>query len=439
MSAKFELDRSIRENEILKIHEGTPVATGVVLPIRTNQTFNVYKIPVKYLIYNHLNDRFASKRREHKFQTGEELTNDSIESMKLIEDFIWESNVSSNKETLKDIAKKGQRKYGVITTDGRIIDGNRRATLIRRIFFSDEGEFPNVNKEDFRYFKAVILPGDIDNDEMITLETQIQMGEDEKVEYNAIEKYLKIDKLSKSGIEYHDIVNMINSMKNKSDVEKKHKTYLLMEDYLEFIDAPNRFSLIEKNEDHFLNLQAVLTAYENGKYETNWVPQKSDIVLLKQTAFSYIRKGHEGKDYRNIMGGPKNAKGIFSNQEVWKKFVQKHDKVVDNADKKVKHAIKENPHLTLNQRENIWKNEADSGLKYALERGKEAIKNTDEKERPHRLIEGALDKINLVNVDLLVENFDEKRDKDTYVMIKNLHEAVDDIRKRIINDVYKKN
>lgn len=439
MKKRYELNENVRKNEILKIFEGTPVATGAKLPIRSNQTFNVYKIPVKYLIYNHLNDRFASKRREYKYQTGKDLLNNSIECLELIENFIWESNVGSNKDTLKDIAKKGQMKYGVITSDGRIIDGNRRATLIRKIFYSDDDEYPNVNKENFRYFNAVILPGDIDDDEMIALETQIQMGEDEKVEYNAIEKYLKIDKLYKNGIQYYDIANMITSIKNKADAENKHKTFLMMEEYLEFIDAPNRFSLILKNEDLFLNLQSVINAYEKGKYITNWLPQKLDMEILKQTSFSYIRKGHEGKDYRNIMGGPKNSKGIFSNQDVWSKFLQKHDKVVESADKKIRHLEKDNADLTLLQRENVWKKEVTKGLNYALERGKEAIKDEGKKGEPYRLIEEALAKINLVDVDLLVQNFDEKNDKDTYEMIKELDTKAEYIKKRIIKDVYKKN
>lgn len=433
----FELNREKRENEILRVLEGTPVATGIKLPIRKEQKFNVYRIPVKYLIYNHLNDRFASKSREYKHETGEELSNKDIKSMQTIEKFIWESNISSNKSTLEDLAKNGQKKYGVITSDGRIIDGNRRATLIRKILFSEEGEFPNVNKEDFRYFEAVVLPGDIDDDEMMILETQIQMGEDEKVEYNAIEKYLKIDKLHNNNVSYSDIANMITNMKNRNDVEKKHKTYLLMKEYLEFIDADNMFSLINKFEDHFLNLRAVIDAYDKGTYKTDWIPQEYDIETLKAVCFNYIRKGHEGKDFRHLMGGPKNGSGIFAKRNVWVKFLNKHDSIVDNGDKKVRHALSKNPQITVIQRENLWKKEVLKGLDFAIENGKEAIKNERNVEEPHRLIEGALDKINLVDVEYLIKHFDERKNKDTYDMIKELSHAVDIIKNRIINDIFK--
>lgn len=439
MQLKFELDKNVRENEILKIYEGTPITSGVKLPIRINEKFNVYEIPLKYLIYNHLNDRFASQRREYKLINGKELTNSSNESMEIIERFIWESNVTRNNDTLKDLAKKGQMKYGVITTDGRIIDGNRRFTLLRKLFFSDEGEFPNINKSNFSHFKAVILPGNITDEEMMILETQIQMGEDEKVEYNAIEKYLKIDKLRANGVSYYDIASMINKVKTKADAENKHKAYLLMEDYLDFIDAKDRFSLIKENEDHFLYLQSVLSAYEKGKYATNWLPQKMDIEILKQTAYSYIRKGHDGKDYRNIMGTAKSSKGIFANKNVWEKFIKKHDKSVENADKKVKHASKANSQLTIIQRESIWKSEAFSGLQYAIEGGKEAIKNKSNIEKPHRLIEEALDKINLVDVGKLIQNFDENEDIQTYEMVNELKGKIENLRDRIIKDVFKKN
>lgn len=434
---KFELNKEKRQNEILRVCEGKPVQVGVKLPIRSDERFEVYKIPVKFLIYNHLNDRFASKSKEYFHKNGVELSNGNNDSLELIEKFIWDSNVGSNQATMKDIVKKGQEKFGVITRDGRIIDGNRRATIIRKIFYSDEKKFPHVNKERFRYFEAVVLPDDIDDEEMMILETQIQMGEDDKVEYNAIEKYLKIDKLYDNGLDYAEISNMISSMKTAKDVEKKHQTYKIMEEYLDYIEAPYSFSLISKFEDHFLGINAVMESYKKGNYNVDWAPTEADMFELKIICFDYIRKGHEGKDFRFILGNSKGGKSIFSKKDVWTKFQAKTELISEVADKKIKHKT-DTETLTIEQRENYWKNEVKRGMDRTIILGKEAMNNHLEKDRPKVLVEGALDKIALINVDLLIENYDIEGDKEVYETIKSIEFLAKEIKERIINDVFKK-
>src|SRR3546814_19267808 len=50
----------------------------------------------------------------------------------LIEELLWQSAVPRNKATLLDLKDKGQQRPGIVSLDGVIIDGNRRAMLLRR-------------------------------------------------------------------------------------------------------------------------------------------------------------------------------------------------------------------------------------------------------------------------------------------------------------------
>jgi len=430
----FILNKKERQNKILEIKEkSSPISTGIKLPIRPNDRFHVYRIPLKYLVYNHLNDRFASKSREYKHQFGKELDAESQDSLLYIEKLIWESNISRNKDTLKDLVKNGQQKPGVITNDGRIIDGNRRASLMRKIYLSNEPDMQNVDKQRFYYFEAVILPGDISDEEMMMLETRIQMEEDEKVEYRAIEKYLKIDKLIQAGLAYESIAPMM-SIKSGKEVEKKHKIYKLMVDYLEYIDAKETFSLIEKYEDHFINLHTVLDAYYAGAYSTNWNPSEFDIIELKQIAFNYIRKGHEGKDFRNLMGGRKDNKGLFSNKEVWIKFKNKHDSTIDEIDKVMDKKIENGLITSIEDRETEWKKCVTKKLNSIFDLGKEALSNRIKDNKPRVLLEGALDKINLIDINA----FDNGSDKEIYELAKLIITKATEIKERFIKDVFKK-
>lgn len=435
----FELDKKKREDEILRVTQlSKPVMTGVKLPIRPDQEFNVFKIPINYLVYNHLNDRFASKSREFEIETGTTLNLDSDEHLILIEKFIWDSNISSNQETIRDLAKNGQLKYGIVTEDGRIIDGNRRASLIRKLYYSDSKDFPNLNKENFRYFLAVVLPGNISDDEMLVLETKIQMGEDDKVDYNPIEKYLKINKLIQSGKTYDEIASMIKSVKNGKEALEMHNIYKLMVKYLEYIDAPNHFSLIGKYEDHFIKLNKTIEYFKNGSYSANWRPREADYIQFEQVAFHYIRKGHEGKDFRNLMGGKSDGKGIFSNLEVWNKFLNKHDDVIDEVNDEIKKQKFEN----VAQREDYWSDKVSNRLDTIFKRAKESISNRDAENKPKDLAEGALDKIKIIDIEELIyrymQNGDQTQIREFYKIISDINTKTEHMKERIINDVFKK-
>ena len=91
----------------------------------------------------------------------------------------------------------------MITTDGVIIDGNRRTMLLNRI-------------AKFDYLKTIVLPVSSTDDplEIERLETSFQMGSDEKLSYNPIEKYIK----SKTLLE--KLTNGIDSISKESAIKK---------------------------------------------------------------------------------------------------------------------------------------------------------------------------------------------------------------------------
>ncbi|MDA6854677.1 hypothetical protein OSL50_26375, partial [Escherichia coli] len=48
----------------------------------------------------------------------------------IIEKFLYDSKVDRNKTTMESLLKNGQQRYGIVTSDGTIVDGNRRAMLL---------------------------------------------------------------------------------------------------------------------------------------------------------------------------------------------------------------------------------------------------------------------------------------------------------------------
>ncbi len=146
---------------------------------------NIYKIPLDYLIYNKYNGRILSRTKSLESH-GKEISTETKEGKLLIEKLLWDSKPDRNKRTKEDIESKGQLNPGITTKDGIIVDGNRRAMLLNKI-------------DKFDYFEAIILPVTLEENpiEIEKLETSFQMGEDEKLGYNPIEKYLKSKNLNK--------------------------------------------------------------------------------------------------------------------------------------------------------------------------------------------------------------------------------------------------
>lgn len=305
-----------------------PVKTGQTLPIRSGTTFSVYLIPIEYLAPNVLNDRIAWKIREFEAEKGRKLSPNNQDDVEFVYDLIEKESPKENDKTLKDLAEKGQQVDGIITKDGIIIDGNRRATLLRKLFKGAASKF-NKNLEEFRFFKAIVLSEDIDDKEIMALETRIQIGEDKKLDYNPICIYIKVDNLSKAEYNDQQIANYMNI--TESDVKERRETFKLMNEYLEAIGKPNHFTLLEGLEDQFINTKTVFKRMDNGTYATyDWDYTDEDVANFKQVCYDYLRAKFEGKKYRDILiGKPNKTNGVFIKKSVWDDFLKNHENIVD--------------------------------------------------------------------------------------------------------------
>mgnify|MGYP002168931856 CR=1 FL=1 len=193
-----KMDAITRKTKLdeLKGNQLNIAMTGIPLRYKgTTRTEIVYRIPLDYLVYNKYNGRIGSDVLSYEKQNGvlnAELNDDKA----IIEKFLYESKVDRNKTTMDSLLKNGQQRYGIVTSDGTIVDGNRRAMLLNRLFHKrDELRYSYEEVEKCKYFLAIILPDDAEEKDIQQLETIYQMGEDDKLDYNPIEKYLKCKEL----------------------------------------------------------------------------------------------------------------------------------------------------------------------------------------------------------------------------------------------------
>lgn len=292
------------------------------------KTEKVFNIPLSYLIYNKYNGRILSRTKSLEKQK-QEINLETDEGRNLIEYLLWESKVDRNKKTLASIKEFGQQKVGIITKDGVIIDGNRRAMLLNKV-------------DRTGYFKAIVLPVTLDENpvEIERLETTYQMGEDEKLGYNPIEKYLKakqiFDKLTPKISETEAIKSISDWMgESEGEIRKYLETMAVMDEYLEYLEYDGIYTQLDSREDQFLSLTKWLNTFygESSKRAFDGYTD-SDVDDLKIIAFDFLRfrNEYDGKEFRNLAEG-NSDKHFFGDKEIWKSFSSKHNEIIEKLPK----------------------------------------------------------------------------------------------------------
>jgi len=324
--------RIVEIKKIVDVNEKDPFGKTEIPWEDQLEKMNVYKIPLDLLVYNKYNGRILSRTKSLEKQK-QSIDVETDKGKKLIEKLLWESKFDRNKKTLESIANHGQQKYGIITKDGIVIDGNRRVMMLNKILENDRF------KRKYKHFKAVVLPVTSDENplEIEELETRFQMGEDEKLGYNATEKYLKAKGLYMQ-LTNSDVINLNKFDKTaidkisdwmgepKGEIEKYLNTIAVMDEYLEYYDYDGIYTQLDGREDQFLSLTKWLkNFYDNESKKGFDGYSQTDVDDLKVIAFDYlrIRNKYDGKEFRNLAEG-QNDKHFFGNKQIWNSFSDAH-------------------------------------------------------------------------------------------------------------------
>ncbi len=421
------MDAETRKLKLQEVqsNENNKVMTGIKLTYRgAVKQCNVYKIPLDYLVYNKYNGRIGMEVKSYERQNH--LLNPEIEAdRKIIESFLYDSRPDRNDRTMKSILETTQQRYGIVTADGIIIDGNRRALLLNKLFHEREERGLSFQKvEHCQYFLAIILPEEATEKDIQQLETIYQMGEDDKVEYNAIEKYLKCADLRRVGFSNKDIADFM--VKKESDIDEWFERLKLMEDYLDTYGYQGIYTRLDRTEGPFVDLNNYLNSYESrsANAKADWAYSDSDISDLKIVCYDYIRARYEGKEFRDIGKTGRDGFGsIFSCKDVWDAFLEKHTNEIGSIVEQTPEEIREqHPGEDLTKlfrnRDIEWTNKAKDILENNLKHHVSKLEDKKDANQPIKLLEKALSLLEAVDTD-----------KDSFYNNDNIVECVRKINK----------
>jgi hypothetical protein len=255
------------------------------------RAYPVYKVRLDLLYYNDQNDRIATWISAYKAEHGGLAPDTADREMynSVIEGFIVESNPEAIKKTQTNIELVDQREPGVTLADGRVIDGNRRLTCLRRL--------NRKTPTRFGYFETVILDRDLTSGakQIKMLELAIQHGEESRVDYNPVDRLVGV---------YNDIIDTglltvaeYARSTNETETEVKNRVELakLMIEFLEFINAPKQFYIARE-------MQIVFPLEELSKLmkKCRSSDEAEDLKIAVFTNILMQTSGDMGRFVRNI-------------------------------------------------------------------------------------------------------------------------------------------
>jgi hypothetical protein len=375
-------------------------AQKVVIPNETDKrlvidniskNYPVYKIRLDKLYYNDQNDRIATWVAQYKIENNiDKLDSSDRENYNnIIHEFITESNRDAIKKTQTNINMVGQQEPGVVLSDGRIIDGNRRFTCLR-----------NIEKETGKtqYFEAVILDYSVENNakQIKKLELMLQHGVDEKIGYNPIDRLVGIytDIIETKLLSVEEYAQSVNL--NESDIQLEVEKAKLMVEFLEFINAPKQFHLAR----HF-NLSDPLKELHVMLRKVNDNDKKED---LKNAVFAQFLMQPFGDTTRYA----RKIKKIASNNKFLEGFLEEQMGIVE----KVCEELEKHPKVTVKEISAIRANEKikDEFLR-STEKYENRVNSDKTRSQPIIQAEKAFDSLDLIDTKIIKKLNQEQKDE----------------------------
>ena len=364
------------------------------------QSMEVYKIPLNFLVYNKYNGRILSRTKSLEAQNVTIDVEDE-QDRKLIEKLLWESKPKKNKETLKSLKDLGQEKVGIITKDGIIVDGNRRAMLLNKIDHID-------------YFKAVVLPITYEDGslEIEKFETKYQLGEERKLDYNPIEIYLKIQNLykqisgktsySKDSVDKDAIKKIYSWIGNYKTIEKEKdieyflKVMNIMDEYLDTFGYNSIYTTLDEREEQFRGLTSWLDSFYSGSNKAFDGYKDRDVDKLRDFCFDYIRIKFKNEKFRYIGQGHRENH-FFGNQEIWESLLNEHNIILSSSNESPIDYNSQNLQAHLNSRDADFKSSCGEKMSDNVDRHYSSLKNKQSQDEPEKQMTKALDAFTSIN------------------------------------------
>jgi hypothetical protein len=300
-----ELDAYLASNDVKDDQKLRLVLKGVP------KHLEVYRIPIKYLMYNIRNGRFVAELLAKEAQLKRKLDPADPEDAKIIQTLLLELDPSATEALMVDLRKNGQLDPGIITRDGAVINANRRMAILSALY--KEERDPR-----FEYLRVARLPKDVDEKDLWRIEAGLQFAKEFRLDYSPVNELLKLREGRNSGMDPKEISQTLLGRFTPAKVEEKLAILKLIESYLFFIGKPGQYHVIQEERyvEKFNSLQASVVAPLKKK-------GVKDPVIAKLLTFAFLLIQKTELTHWDIRLLSKIATETAASAELFKKYDEK--------------------------------------------------------------------------------------------------------------------
>ena len=368
------------------------------------KTYPVYSVRLDVLFYNDQNDRIATWITQYKNESGDiSFSEDRREEYnKIIEHFIISSNPAAIEKTKNNIALVNQREPGVVLSDGRIIDGNRRYTCLRLL--SAE------RADEHMFFETVILDDTVQNNQkqIKMLELAIQHGEEQRVDYSQIDMAIGA---------YHDIIETqlltideYAQSTNESipEVRKRLEVAQLIIDFLSFMNVPKQYHIAREMHvyDAFYELLPILKKCDSERMRTD----------VTTSVFNNLMMGSFSDQRKYI----RNLKGMMDTG-FFASYINKQNRINEElSEKRAAAGIRTKKDLDAFVKEN---EDATEDLQISMDRSLLQTKKAQTKSKPSQIVSKSLSMLMDIDTRIFDKLSEDEKDK-LHTQLHRLTDAV---------------
>lgn len=220
------------------------------------RNLEVWRIPIKFLIYNIQNGRITAELMAIETERKRKLDATNTEDAKTIQQLLLSQDKDETEELEKDIKLSGQKQAGIITFDGTVINANRRMAVLSKLF-EETGETK------YEYLRVAILPKEVDQKDLWRIEAGIQFGKTFILNYPPVNEMLKLRDGKERGLSPKEISKILRGQYTVEDIEEELEVLKQIENYLVFIGKPKQYHEATIHVEKFRSLHKVIVSLKN--------------------------------------------------------------------------------------------------------------------------------------------------------------------------------
>lgn len=212
---------------------------------------------------------------------------------------------------LYDLTDRGQKEPAIITIEGYIVNGNRRTAALRHI-----GE---------KYVNCVVLPETTSDDDIYSLEQELQMAVDFREPYHWVNELRNISiGLNEKGINKERMAKRLRL--KVSDLEARERAKELIDQYLDWLGLSGRYDYekIDQAEEIFRQLEKGVKRIKNEQ-------RKQELIYAIFHLLEHPPE--EGRLYTHVTGTIRNWDEVY--EKVATEVSSIDEPIADTSDKMI--------------------------------------------------------------------------------------------------------